>query len=150
MKAACKRFTIGVATFLICMSAIAADESSETRTVIAQFEAALQKRDIEAVGRLVSPDIVVFENGYRNDGWADFRDHHLVPEFKAPPTPYITEIVKVEASPTMAWGYSKMSRSLPGRSDRRADVWSTYVLRKEAGQWKIVALNWSVRRSGAE
>ena len=29
---------------------------------------------------LVSPDVVVLENGRRNDGWADFRDNHLIPE----------------------------------------------------------------------
>ena len=27
---------------------------------------------------LVSADVVVLENGHRNDGWTDFRDNHLI------------------------------------------------------------------------
>jgi len=26
-------------------------------------------------------------------------------------------------------------------------VWTSYILRKEDGKWKIVALTWSVRRT---
>jgi hypothetical protein len=56
---------------------------TEVREVVTRFEAALQKHDLQAVEALVSPDIVVFENGHRNDGWQDFREPHLLPEFKS-------------------------------------------------------------------
>ena len=30
------------------------------------------------IGTFVSSQIVVFENGYRNNGWQEFRDYHLM------------------------------------------------------------------------
>ena len=58
------------------------DSEAEVRNIISRFETALQQRNLPAIEELVAPDIVVFENGHRNDGWQDFRDHHLLPEFK--------------------------------------------------------------------
>ena len=48
----------------------------------------------------------------------------------------------------MAWGYSSMKRAQFPKKDAQPDVWTTYILRKEDGKWKIVALSWSVRRTG--
>ena len=123
-------------------------DQREVRNVISAFENALQTRSVEEIESLVSPDIVVFENGYRNEGWQDFRDRHLTPQFKASSTQYRSEIVKVDVGPSMAWGYSRMSRAIIHVGDKRPDVWAVYVLRKEANKWKIVALDWSVRRFG--
>jgi ketosteroid isomerase-like protein len=122
------------------------DPEAGVREVINRFEAGLQQHDLQAIETLVSPDIVVFENGRRNDGWQDFRDHHLLPEFKAPSTPYRTEIVRMEAAPSLAWGYSRMNRAYPPKKDSTPDVWTMYVLRREGTGWKIAMLGWSVRR----
>jgi hypothetical protein len=48
----------------------------------------------------------------------------------------------------MAWGYSRMNRAYAKKNGNQPDVWTTYVLKKEAGKWRIIALNWSVRRLG--
>src|SRR5438552_6944520 len=68
----------------ICFTAFAQTDSDETqvRKLINEFEAALAQKDIAKIESFVSMQIVVFENGYRNDGWQDFRDNHLIPEFK--------------------------------------------------------------------
>ncbi len=116
------------------------------RDVIGRFEVALQAHDIKAIEELVSSDIVVFENGHRNDGWPDFRDHHLLPEFKAPRRKYKTEVVRIEATPAIAWAYSKMNRAYVARKDDTPDVWAIYVLRKDATGWRVAMLDWSVRR----
>src|SRR5262247_3128324 len=44
--------------------------------------AAVERGDLAALSRLWADDetVVVFENGYANYGWADYRDHHLAPE----------------------------------------------------------------------
>lgn len=123
-------------------------DQREVRSVISEFEKALQTRSIEKIESLVSVDIAVFENGYRNDGWSDFRDRHLVPQFKASPTQYRSEIVKFDVGPAMAWGYSRMSRAIIHDGDNRPDLWAIYVLKKETNKWKIVELSWSVRRVG--
>jgi len=101
----------------------------EVRNVISRFEVALQKHDVQVIEELVSRDIVVFENGHRNDGWQDFRDHHLLPEFKASSTQYKTEVVRVVQ-----------------KKDDSPDVWTIYVLRRNETSWKIIMLDWSVRR----
>lgn len=146
-----KQATMLVAVLAV-VSVIAAAQpeadQKEVRRVISEFEKALQTRSIEKIESLVSADITVFENGYRNDGWSDFRDRHLVPQFKAAPTQYKSEIVKIDVSPTIAWGYSRMSRAIIHDGDKRPDLWAIYVLKKEANKWKIVELCWSVRRVG--
>ena len=131
---------------------LAADPAdSEVKNVIEKFQQAIERHDVTAIGILVSPDIVVLENGHRNDGWADFRDNHLVPEFKEPADPSKWEFVKVAVSSEMAWGYTKQTIDTTGKDGKHAGylVWSAYVLRKSGTAWKVVLLDWSVRRLDA-
>jgi ketosteroid isomerase-like protein len=146
-----KRIGLALLFRLCCvgLTAFAQTDSDETqvRKLINEFESALARKDIATVGSLLSPQIVVFENGYRNDGWEDFRDNHLIPEFRHAGSQYSTTLIKVDVSPLMAWGYSSMKRVQLQKKDAQPDVWTSYVLRKEDGKWKIVALTWSVRRT---
>lgn len=123
-------------------------EMTEVKSVIQQFHQALDRHDVAAIEALVSADVVVLENGHRNDGWPDFRDNHLIPEFKEPATPSKWEFVKVTASSEMAWGYTKQTISVTGKDGKPGGylVWSTYVLQKAGRTWKVVLLDWSVRR----
>jgi ketosteroid isomerase-like protein len=111
--------------------------------VVTAFEAAVEKRDLEAIEAVVDPAIVVFENGHRNDGWVDFRDNHLKPELAEPAPPMQRELVKVSATEEMAWAYSRATfTSARGRS---YELWSVYVVAKKNHAWKIVMLDWSMR-----
>lgn len=123
-------------------------ETNEVKGVIEQFHRALERRDVAAIEALVSADVVVLENGHRNDGWPDFRDNHLVPEFKEPAASSKWEFVKVAASSEMAWGYTKQTISVTGKDGKPGGylVWSTYVLQKAGPAWRVVLLDWSVRR----
>jgi len=143
---------IVVALILLCcvgFTAFAETDSDETqvRELVNQFESALEGKDIAKIEGLVSPQIIVFENGYRNDGWQDFRDNHLIPEFKHAASQYSSTLIKVDVTPSMAWGYSSLKRVQVPKKDAQPDVWTSYILRKENDKWKIVALNWSVRRT---
>jgi ketosteroid isomerase-like protein len=80
----------------------AGPDEAGVKVVIQQFQQALERRDVAAIEALVSPDVVVLENGHRNQGWADFRDTHLIPEFKEPAAPSKWEFVKVVTSSEMA------------------------------------------------
>src|ERR1700716_2122988 len=86
-----------------------ADPTAEdaVRNVVTRFERALLDHDVPAIAALVADDIVVFENGHRNDGWQDFRDNHLVPEMSGPRHPVKGTPVKLRATPQMAWGYTR-------------------------------------------
>jgi hypothetical protein len=94
--------------------------------------------------------VVFLENGHRNQGWADFRDNHLIPEFKEPAPPSKWEFVKVVTSPGMAWGYTKQTIDVTEKDGKHAGylVWSAYVLQKIGPAWKVLLLDWSVRRLG--
>lgn len=136
---------------LLCIFVVSGTAQTDTpsvqvRGVIAAFEAALEAKDVTKIEKLVSPDIVVFENGYRNNGWQDFRDHHLIPEFKHSTGAYTSSIIKIDVSEDMAWGYSRMDRADIRSSPENPDVWTTYVLRRGSMGWTIVAMNWSVKR----
>ena len=141
---------------LMCAATSAASYAGDrgdngVKSVIQQFQQAVESHDVAAIGALVSPDVVVLENGHRNQGWVDFRDNHLIPEFKEPAAPSKWEFVKVVASPEMAWGYTKQKIDVIGKDGKSADyvVWSAYVLQKAGSTWKVVLLDWSVRRLGA-
>lgn len=143
---------ICLALFLatVCPAMLAADEqgTTEIKSVIQKFHQALDRHDVAAIEALVSADVVVLENGHRNDGWLDFRDNHLIPEFKEPATPSKWEFVKVAVSSEMAWGYTKQTISVTGKDGKPGGylVWSTYVLQKAGSAWRVVLLDWSVRR----
>jgi len=139
-------------SLLVLSTTLHAADSADTevKNVVQRFHEALDRHDVVAIGALVSPDVVVFENGHRNDGWADFRDNHLIPEFKEPASPSKWEFVKVVTGAEMAWGYTKQTIDLTGKDGKHAGylVWSAYVLQKAGSTWRVVLLDWSVRRLG--
>lgn len=140
---------VPVIVLLVCAAAVAQnqDPSAEIRRTVEQFEAGLKQRDLARIEAVVAPDMVAFENGHRNDTWADFRDHHLVPEMKEPAPPSQTELVRVSATAEMGWAYTRTTMTLTRRSGEKVEgvLWSVYVLEKRGGEWKIVVLDWSMR-----
>jgi ketosteroid isomerase-like protein len=136
---------------VVSTTMVAADPvDTEVKNVIQRFHEAIDRHDVAAIGGLVSPAVVVFENGHRNDGWTDFRDNHLIPEFKEPASPSKWEFVKVVTSGEMAWGYTKQTIDVTAKDGKHVGylVWSAYVLQKAGSTWKVVLLDWSARRLG--
>ena len=123
----------------------AASPEASVRSVIEQFEQGLAARDLSKIEPLMAADLVAFENGHRNDGWVDFRDHHLVPEMKEPMPPSKAELVRLVATPQMGWGYTRTTMTLTRKDGSKVEVtlWSVYVVEKRAEEWKIVVLDWS-------
>lgn len=115
---------------------------------MARFERALQDHDVPGIAALVADDIVVFENGHRNDGWQDFRDNHLVPEMSGPRHPVKGTPVKLRATPQMAWGYTRTELFASSAKPRTVThvLWSVYVLELRREGWKIVSLDWSIAK----
>jgi ketosteroid isomerase-like protein len=138
-----------VALWCLTLLPFAASQSapdSDVRAAIATFERGLNERKLPLIESVVADDLVVFENGERNDGWKDFRDHHLVPEMAEPaPAGATTELVRIKATADMAWAYSKTTFESTRRGQKReVTLWSAYVLERRGGQWKIVLLDWSI------
>ena len=141
-----KLWLAGVLLGLVCLP-VWADDEAEVRKIIAQFQEGMAAHDRSKIEPLVAEDMVAFENGGRNDGWADMRDNHMGPEFEGPAPPMEWEFVRVVASPQMAWGYTKTTFSVTRRDGEKMELllWSIYVLEKRGGDWKITVLDWSLR-----
>lgn len=125
----------------------APDSDSAVKTTVEAFEEAVNSRDLHQIENLVSSDIVVFENGHRNDGWRDFRDNHLLLEFKEPAPKSTGGIVKIVTSGEMAWAYTESTLEFnDANKTSRAQLWTVYVLQRDREKWKIHLLDWSMRR----
>lgn len=64
-------------------AAVAADEAARIATWLDGYDAAFIAKDLERLGSFYHPDVTIYEGGGVNNGWADYRDHHLGPELKA-------------------------------------------------------------------
>jgi ketosteroid isomerase-like protein len=139
---------LAVALIMIAAPASADDKAqAEVRKVVVEFEQALKDRNLAKIETLVADDLVALENGHRNNGWADFRDNHLVPEMKEPMPPSRSEVIKVVATPQMGWGYTRTDMTLTRKDGSKAQalLWSVYVLERRGTAWKIALLDWSLR-----
>ena len=139
---------------VLCCGALVAQSEPEAsaKQAIVRFEDALQRRDLNAIDMLMARDLVAIENGHRNEGWQDFRDHHLVPEMKEPAPEIKSRIVRISAKDAMAWGYSEAELTIRGHAAKKttALLYSIYILEKRDKTWKIVLLDWSIRSVSSE
>lgn len=121
-------------------------DETQVRQSVEQFERGLSERKLELIEPIVAPDVVVFENGHRNDGWADFRDHHLVPEMAEPSPPSQHEVIRVKAGADVAWAYTRTTAQMKRANGTTAEllIWSIYIFEKRAGEWRLVSLDWSI------
>lgn len=117
----------------------------EVEDVVRRFHHALQERDVKGVEALVAEDLVVFENGERNNGWTDFRDNHLVPELQEPAPQTTWELVKAKADGSQAWAYTH--ETFTSARGTRLVLWTVLILERRGPGWKIVLLDWSMGRA---
>jgi ketosteroid isomerase-like protein len=111
----------------------------EVRAVITAYQDALADRNIAHIEKAVGHDVVSIENGSRRQGWEEFRDRRLMPEFAHPAPPTRWEIVKLSASGDMAWAYTKSLLASSHKGD--AVVWTVFVLERHGKEWKIVLVD---------
>lgn len=76
--------TVTVAWLLIA-AVPAAGQTGEEQTIarwLAGYDAALNAKDLDTLATFYHPDATIVEGAGINNGWADYRDHHLGPELK--------------------------------------------------------------------
>ena len=88
--------------------------------------------------------LIVFESGNANYGWADYRDHHLVPAMGSMKNTKVgfTDL-KIHLAAQTAWATLKYAISADGRDKgetRHMDFSgiATVVLEQRDGRWQIV------------
>ena len=65
------------------LRAQSAGEAGTIETWLKGYDAAFNAKDLERLAGFYHPDVTIYEGGGVNNGWADYRDHHLGPELKA-------------------------------------------------------------------
>ena len=148
-----KRFFL-ISSFAVALLATtAAAQSKEERLVHAVLDentAAFVRNDIAALDRIWANDeaVTVFENGYANYGWADYRNNHLAPEMKEfTNLHYAVVEPKIKVSGKTAWATFKYT--IVGDSGGRhfdSGGLGTAVLEKRGGKWLIVHWHTSAPR----
>ena len=121
------------------------DEAS-VREVLQKSALAFAKNDVDTVTKVWANDemLTVFESGHANYGWADYRDHHLLPEMKEfKNTKYELSDLKIHLAGKTAWATFKYTISgdiMENNISRHVDGagLGTAVLEERQGRWQIV------------
>jgi len=126
------------------------DDGSAVREALVENAAGFERNDIARVSKVWAQDesVTVFEGGHANYGWADYRDHHLVPEMaELKNTKYALGDIKIRVSGDSAWATFKytVSADLKDKHVESAGL-GTAILEKRAGRWLIVHWHSSSQR----
>lgn len=119
--------------------------------VLLQNAKGFETGDLKLLDTLWANDdhVTVFENGYANYGWSDYRDHHLKPEIEEMKNvKYQLSDINTSVSGNTAWATFKytISADLKERHVDGAGL-GTAVLEKRGSAWKIVHWHTSAPRS---
>ena len=118
------------------------NEASAVEALLKGYDAAFNAKDLERLASFYHPDVTIYEGGGINNGWADYRDHHLGPELKAfENLQFGHSNTKVAVLPGGKSAYATSEYSITAKmGDRQLDSGGleTLVLVKSAdGTWKI-------------
>lgn len=72
---------VALASGVAAHAQTAGDEAA-IKAWLQSFDRAFVTRDVQRLAPFYHPDVTIFEGGGVNNGWADYRDHHLGPELK--------------------------------------------------------------------
>lgn len=158
------RYSVAV-VLLLALSATAHEPTKKTpampapnandpvATVLLRNAQGFETGDMAALDTLWAHDdgVTVFESGYANYGWADYRDHHLKPEIdEMKNVSYQLTDIKTRVSGNTAWATFKYALSADLK-ERHVDAngLGTAVLEKRGNDWKIVHWHTSAPRRTA-
>ena len=118
------------------------NEASAVEAWLKGYDSAFNAKDLERLASFYHPDVTIYEGGGINNGWADYRDHHLGPELKAfENLQFGHSNTKVTVLPGGQSAYATSEYSIKAKmGDRQLDSGGleTLVLVKSAdGTWKI-------------
>jgi ketosteroid isomerase-like protein len=118
------------------------DEAATVEAWLKGYDAAFTAKDLDKLAAFYHPDVTIYEGGGVNNGWIDYRDHHLGPELKAFENLQFGHVnTKVSILPGGLTAYATSEYFVKAKmGDRQIDSTGleTLVLIKGAdGSWKI-------------
>ena len=117
------------------------DEEGVRRALVDNVSG-FERSDLAMLNKVWAQDesVTVFENGYANYGWADYRDNHLKPEMaEMKNVKYALTDINPHVAGNTAWATFKytISADLKERHVEGAGL-GTAVLERRDGRWQIV------------
>ena len=123
---------------------------AEVRELLGRSATAYQKGDYDATEKLWAhgDEVSVFESGYANYGWNDYRDNHLKPELaEMKNVRFAFSDIKSRVDRSMAWATFKftITADYEGKKIDSAGIGTAILERYDTG-WKIVHMHTSAPR----
>lgn len=120
----------------------AGDTAAAVEAWLKGYDAAFNEKDLDRLATFYHPDVTIYEGGGVNNGWIDYRDHHLGPELKSfENLQFGHSNLKVTILPGGQSAYATSEYAIKTRMDERvldSTGLETLVLVKAAdGTWKI-------------
>lgn len=145
---------LALALFLAATPVSAQTPSSATsdhvKRVLLQNAKGFEAGDFPLLDSIWAHDegVTVFESGYANYGWEDYRDHHLKPEVEEMKNvKYALSDIKPAVDGKTAWATFKYTISADYEGKRiDGNGLGTAVLQRRADGWKIVHWHTSAPR----
>ena len=113
----------------------------------AAFSAALVAGDEAAVTSLLAPDVLIYESGGQESSRDEYAAHHMKGDMAFLAKAQVQVIERRHGtSGDLAWVATR-SRTTGTYKDKPFDIYGTesLVLRRAAGGWRIVHVQWSSR-----
>lgn len=128
----------------------AGGEAAAIEAWLKGYDAAFMAKDLEKLATFYHPDVTIYEGGGIDNGWADYRDHHLGPELKAFENPqFLRTNTRVTVLPGGQSAYATSEYTIKAKiGERQLDSsgLETLVLVKGSdGNWKIRHVHTSSR-----
>jgi ketosteroid isomerase-like protein len=142
-----------IAVLACAATTTSAQPAREDAAIVAwlqSFDRAFIAKDLDALSGFYHPDVTIFEGGGVNNGWADYRDHHIGPElkgFESLQFDHRNVAVHVMEGGVVAYVTSDYSlKARTGGLDVDSSGLETLLLVKSGGAWKIRHSHTSARR----
>ncbi|MFV1883041.1 MAG: nuclear transport factor 2 family protein [Balneola sp.] len=139
--------TLVTAIFVMAAPQLQAQDLSDQesiKTVLSNFEKAIVENDSKIASSLLHEDVTILE-GRGSETKEEYLSHHFHSDGKFLSAIERNELSqKINIEGNMAW-VSTITSMKGTYSDREIDLTSLElaVLKKENGEWKIIALHWS-------
>ncbi len=118
--------------------------------VLMAWARAINSKDVAAMGQLVMDKgdaFTVFEGSGSNSGWADYRDHHLAPEFANPDLVFHTyafENIRTRHDGDLAYSIFSINMDYTYKGERKTRTGrGTAIMVRDGDVWKLVHVHTS-------
>ncbi len=116
------------------------DDVEGVLAALSAYASAITAMDVQEAGSWVTEDFLIFEGAGVNRGWADYRDHHLVPEIEMfDVLRFEFDDIEAEVQGRLAWATFNYSThiEMPERVVDSAGVGTAVLVKGDDDRWRL-------------